>query len=78
MLTLLISDFITRSLFSLIQFLLQPTNPLIIAVSAGNQTWVLPQCNDSVSEPAGSAASEESAPYCLGESPTGQKMLLNP
>ncbi|XP_055445182.1 antigen WC1.1-like [Bubalus kerabau] len=32
---------------------------------SGNQTWVLPQCNDSVSEPAGSAASEESAPYCL-------------
>ncbi|XP_061274005.1 antigen WC1.1-like [Bos javanicus] len=31
---------------------------------SGNQTQVLPQCNDSVSEPAGSAASEESAPYC--------------
>ncbi|DAA29321.1 TPA: WC1-like [Bos taurus] len=30
----------------------------------GNQTQVLPQCNDSVSEPAGSEASEESAPYC--------------
>uniref|UniRef100_A0A8C6EF83 SRCR domain-containing protein n=1 Tax=Moschus moschiferus TaxID=68415 RepID=A0A8C6EF83_MOSMO len=41
-----------------------PTRPLIIAVSAGNQTQVLPQCNDSVSEPAGSAASEQSAPYC--------------
>ncbi|KAB0338412.1 hypothetical protein FD754_024602, partial [Muntiacus muntjak] len=41
-----------------------PPNPLIIAVSSGNQTQVLPQCNDSVSEPAGSAASEESAPYC--------------
>ena len=37
---------------------------------------MLPQCNDSMSEPAGSAASEESAPYCLGESPTGQKTLL--
>ncbi|XP_045021206.1 antigen WC1.1-like isoform X2 [Bubalus bubalis] len=35
---------------------------------SGNQTWVLPQCNDSVSEPAGSAASEESAPYCLAGS----------
>uniref|UniRef100_A0A4W2FY77 Antigen WC1.1-like n=1 Tax=Bos indicus x Bos taurus TaxID=30522 RepID=A0A4W2FY77_BOBOX len=32
---------------------------------SGNQTRVLPQCNDSVSEPAGSVASEESAPYCL-------------
>nr|XP_025140752.1 uncharacterized protein LOC102402862 isoform X4 [Bubalus bubalis] len=31
---------------------------------SGNQTQVLPQCNDSVSEPAGSVASEESAPYC--------------
>ena len=35
-----------------------------------------PQCNDSVSEPAGSEASEESAPYCSGEGPTGQKTLL--
>ncbi|KAM7224746.1 hypothetical protein CapIbe_024168, partial [Capra ibex] len=34
-------------------------------VCSGNQTQVLRQCNDSVSEPAGSAASEESAPYCL-------------
>uniref|UniRef100_A0A452EC83 SRCR domain-containing protein n=1 Tax=Capra hircus TaxID=9925 RepID=A0A452EC83_CAPHI len=34
-------------------------------ICSGNQTQVLPQCNDSVSEPAGSAASEESAPYCL-------------
>uniref|UniRef100_A0A8C6FT85 SRCR domain-containing protein n=1 Tax=Moschus moschiferus TaxID=68415 RepID=A0A8C6FT85_MOSMO len=33
-------------------------------VCSGNQTQVLPQCNDSVSEPAGSAASEQSAPYC--------------
>ncbi|XP_043738361.1 antigen WC1.1-like isoform X1 [Cervus elaphus] len=33
-------------------------------ICSGNQTQVLPQCNDSVSEPAGSAASEESAPYC--------------
>ena len=39
---------------------------------------MLPQCNDAVSEPAGSVASEESAPYCSGEGPTGQKMLLNP
>ena len=37
---------------------------------------MLPQCNDSVSEPAGSEASEESAPYCSGEGPTGQKTLL--
>ncbi|OWK04053.1 hypothetical protein Celaphus_00013950, partial [Cervus elaphus hippelaphus] len=63
--TLFISDFITRSLFSLIQFpVLQSTNPLIIAVSTGNQTQVLPRCNNSVSEPAGSVASDESAPYC--------------
>nr|XP_020749211.1 antigen WC1.1-like [Odocoileus virginianus texanus] len=34
------------------------------AVCSGNQTQVLPQCSDSVSEPAGSAATEESAPYC--------------
>nr|XP_042103525.1 antigen WC1.1 isoform X4 [Ovis aries] len=34
-------------------------------ICSGNQTQVLPQCNDSVSEPADSAASEESAPYCL-------------
>uniref|UniRef100_A0A8C6FT78 SRCR domain-containing protein n=1 Tax=Moschus moschiferus TaxID=68415 RepID=A0A8C6FT78_MOSMO len=33
-------------------------------ICSGNQTQVLPQCNDSVSEPAGSAASEQSAPYC--------------
>ncbi|KAI4586297.1 hypothetical protein MJG53_004084 [Ovis ammon polii x Ovis aries] len=33
-------------------------------ICSGNQTQVLPQCNDSVSEPVGSAASEESAPYC--------------
>uniref|UniRef100_A0A4W2C6V8 SRCR domain-containing protein n=1 Tax=Bos indicus x Bos taurus TaxID=30522 RepID=A0A4W2C6V8_BOBOX len=33
-------------------------------ICSGNQTQVLPQCNDSVSEPAGSEASEESAPYC--------------
>uniref|UniRef100_A0A4W2EHG2 SRCR domain-containing protein n=1 Tax=Bos indicus x Bos taurus TaxID=30522 RepID=A0A4W2EHG2_BOBOX len=31
---------------------------------SGNQTQVLPQCYHFVSEPAGSAASEESAPYC--------------
>ena len=37
---------------------------------------MLPQCNDSVSQPAGSEASEESAPYCSGEGPTGQKTLL--
>ncbi|XP_010839704.1 PREDICTED: antigen WC1.1-like, partial [Bison bison bison] len=29
-----------------------------------NQTQVLPQCSGSLSEPTGSAASEESAPYC--------------
>ncbi|XP_017904018.1 PREDICTED: antigen WC1.1 [Capra hircus] len=33
-------------------------------ICSGNQTQVLPQCNDSLSQPAGSAASEESAPYC--------------
>ncbi|XP_055425750.1 antigen WC1.1-like [Bubalus kerabau] len=33
-------------------------------ICSGNHTQVLPQCNDSVSEQAGSAASEESAPYC--------------
>uniref|UniRef100_A0A4W2EHX2 SRCR domain-containing protein n=1 Tax=Bos indicus x Bos taurus TaxID=30522 RepID=A0A4W2EHX2_BOBOX len=33
-------------------------------ICSGNQTQVLPQCNDSRSEPAGSAASDESAPYC--------------
>ncbi|KAM9683686.1 antigen WC1.1-like [Dama dama] len=32
-------------------------------ICSGNQTQVLPQC-DSVSEPADSASSEESAPYC--------------
>ncbi|XP_032204794.1 antigen WC1.1-like isoform X6 [Mustela erminea] len=31
---------------------------------SGNQTQVLPQCNDSVSEPEGSAASQESAATC--------------
>uniref|UniRef100_A0A4X1U7E9 SRCR domain-containing protein n=1 Tax=Sus scrofa TaxID=9823 RepID=A0A4X1U7E9_PIG len=41
-----------------------PTNPLFIAVSVGNQTQVLPQCNDSLSEPAGSAASEEGTANC--------------
>ena len=55
-----------------------PPNPLIIAVSSGNQTQVLPKCNDSVSEPVGSAASGESAPYCSGEGPTGQKTLIIP
>ncbi|KAM9683684.1 LOW QUALITY PROTEIN: antigen WC1.1-like [Dama dama] len=33
-------------------------------ICSGNQTQVLPKCNDSVSEPADSAASEESALYC--------------
>nr|AEI72620.1 WC1 [Bos taurus] len=33
-------------------------------ICSGNQIQVLPQCNDSLSQPAGSAASEESAPYC--------------
>ena len=37
---------------------------------------MLPQCNDSISEPAGSTASEESVPYCSGKGPTGQKTLL--
>ncbi|KAI4576278.1 hypothetical protein MJT46_002113 [Ovis ammon polii x Ovis aries] len=65
MASVICSDFITRSLFSLFQFpVLQSTNPLIIAVSTGNQTQVLPQCNDSMSERAGSVVSEESAPYC--------------
>ncbi|KAI4529046.1 hypothetical protein MG293_020898 [Ovis ammon polii] len=38
--------------------------PLIIAVSAGNHIQVLLQCNDFISEPAGSTVSEESVPYC--------------
>ena len=58
--------------------LFNPSRLLIIAVSAGNHTQVLPKCNDSVSEPAGSTASEESVPYCPGKGPTGQKTLLNP
>ncbi|XP_025718510.1 antigen WC1.1-like isoform X3 [Callorhinus ursinus] len=33
-------------------------------ICSGNQTQVLPQCNDSVSEPAGSAASQEIAATC--------------
>nr|XP_025140765.1 antigen WC1.1-like isoform X4 [Bubalus bubalis] len=33
-------------------------------ICSGNQTQVLPQCNDSMAEPPGSAASVESAPYC--------------
>uniref|UniRef100_A0A4X1V1S9 CD163 molecule-like 1 n=1 Tax=Sus scrofa TaxID=9823 RepID=A0A4X1V1S9_PIG len=33
-------------------------------ICSGNQTQVLPQCNDSLSEPAGSAASEESTTNC--------------
>ena len=37
---------------------------------------LLHECKDSISEPAGSAASEESASYCSGEGPTGQKTLL--
>ena len=53
-----------------------PPNPLIIAVSSGNQTQVQPRCNHFVSEPTGSAASEESAPYCSGEGHTGQKTLI--
>ena len=39
---------------------------------------MLPQCNDFLSQPAGSAASEESSPYCSGEGPTEQKTLLIP
>ncbi|XP_027399201.1 antigen WC1.1-like [Bos indicus x Bos taurus] len=39
-------------------------NLLIIALFSGNHTQVLPQCNDFLSQPAGSAASEESSPYC--------------
>ena len=62
--------------FSILHYLPVTHVPLIIAISAGNQTQVLPQCSDSLSEPTGSAASEESAPYCSGEGPTGQKMLL--
>ena len=34
---------------------------------------MLPQCNDSMEEPAGSAASVESAPYGSGKGPTGQR-----
>ncbi|KAB0346718.1 hypothetical protein FD754_011575 [Muntiacus muntjak] len=33
-------------------------------ICSGNQTQVLPQCNHSMSEPASSAASVESAAYC--------------
>uniref|UniRef100_A0A4W2DZF8 SRCR domain-containing protein n=1 Tax=Bos indicus x Bos taurus TaxID=30522 RepID=A0A4W2DZF8_BOBOX len=33
-------------------------------ICSGNHTQVLPQCNDFLSQPAGSAASEESSPYC--------------
>ena len=47
-----------------------------LATAIGNQTQLLPQCNDSISESAGSAASEEGASYCSGEGPTGQKTLL--
>ncbi|XDB50821.1 hypothetical protein ABFV05_004437 [Capra hircus] len=43
-------------------------------ICSGNQTQVLPQCNDSVSEPAGSAASEESAPYCSGTRTTSNPL----
>ena len=39
---------------------------------------MLPQCNDSLSLQAGSAASKESAPYCSGEGPTGQKTISFP
>ncbi|XP_068825859.1 antigen WC1.1-like [Capricornis sumatraensis] len=37
---------------------------MVSVICSGNQTQVLPQCDHFVSEPAGSAASEESAPYC--------------
>ncbi|XDB50818.1 hypothetical protein ABFV05_004434 [Capra hircus] len=53
-------------------------------ICSGNQTQVLPQCNDSVSQPAGSEASEESAPYCSGVRTTlplniaGTRPALNP
>ncbi|XDC74113.1 hypothetical protein R6Z07F_005286 [Ovis aries] len=36
----------------------------VSVICSGNQTQVLPQCDHFVSEPAGSVASEESAPYC--------------
>nr|XP_025140758.1 antigen WC1.1-like [Bubalus bubalis] len=38
----------------------------VLSRAQGNQTQLLPQCNDSISESAGSAASEESASYCSG------------
>ena len=41
------------------------------AASAGNQTQALPQCNDSVSNPAVSAVSEERAANCSGKGPLG-------
>ncbi|KAB0387620.1 hypothetical protein FD755_002576 [Muntiacus reevesi] len=47
-------------------------------ICSGNQTQVLPQCNDSVSEPAGSAASEENAPYCSGEVPQDRSPFSSP
>ena len=62
--------------FSILHYFPVTHVPLIVAISAGNQTQVLPQCSDSLSEPTGSAASEDSAPYCSGEGPTGQKTLL--
>ena len=37
---------------------------------------LLHECKDSISEPAGSAASEESASYCSGEGPTGHPTIL--
>ncbi|XP_070644759.1 antigen WC1.1-like isoform X2 [Bos indicus] len=45
-------------------------------ICSGNQSQVLPQCKDCVSEPAGSEASEESDPYCSDEGSTGQKTLF--
>ena len=64
--------------FSILHYFPVTHVPLIIAISAGNQTQVLPQCDHFMSEPAGSAASEERAPYCSGEGLTGQKTLLIP
>lgn len=50
------------------------------AASAGNQTQAWPQCKDSASDPADSAASEERTANCSGEGPAppGQRALSVP
>ena len=48
-----------------------------LATGIKNQPQLLPQCHDSISEPAGSAVSEESPPYCSGGGHIGKKTFLN-